>query len=160
MRFLLISLFVLITQSAWAEAAVSLVRVIKGEHKLQLWADDKMLHEFHVVFGGSPQGHKTQEGDKKTPEGRYILDYKKSDSAYYKAIHISYPNAQDIAQAKARGVSPGGQIMIHGQPNGLGWNHLVTQRFNWTNGCVALSNADMDVVWSLVKVGTPIQIQP
>jgi murein L,D-transpeptidase YafK len=99
-----------------------------------------------------------QEGDGRTPEGTYILDFKKPDSAFYKAIHISYPDFNDIASAKARGVNPGGQIMIHGQKNGLGWLSFISQRFDWTNGCVALSNADMEVLWSIVKQGTKVEI--
>jgi murein L,D-transpeptidase YafK len=118
------------------------------------------LREFHVVFGANPKGHKMQEGDERTPEGTYTLDYKKTDSAFYRAIHISYPNTKDAASAQSRGVKPGGQVMIHGQKNGLGWLSFISQHFNWTNGCVALSNEDMDIVWSQVKEGTPIEILP
>lgn len=160
MRLLIASLLLFFSQVVWAEPAVTLVRVVKSDHKLQLFAADKLLHEFSVVFGANPKGHKMQEGDERTPEGSYTLDYKKPDSAFYKAIHISYPNAKDIASAKARGVKPGGQIMIHGQKNGLGWLSFISQHFNWTNGCVALSNSDMDIVWSLVRPGTPIEILP
>jgi murein L,D-transpeptidase YafK len=160
MRLLLAILVFFLSASVSAESPVTLVRVLKNEHKLQLLAGSKVLHEFHVAFGANPQGHKMQEGDERTPEGSYTLDYKKSDSAFYKAIHISYPNQKDIASAKARGVQPGGQIMIHGQKNGLGWLSLINQHFDWTNGCVALSNSDMDVVWALVQAGTPIEILP
>ena len=118
------------------------------------------MHKFHVIFGANPKGHKTQEGDERTPEGKYKLDYKKPNSAFHKAIHISYPNATDVAVAKSHGVRPGGNVMIHGQKNGLAWLSLASQRFNWTNGCVALSDDDMDIVWSLVKEGTPIEIKP
>lgn len=160
MRPLLLSLIFLVSQAAWAEPAITLVRVIKNDHKLQLLSGEKLIREFHVVFGKNPKGHKMQEGDEKTPEGRYTLDYKKADSTFHRAIHISYPNTQDIAAAKARGIKPGGQIMIHGQKNGLAWLSFVSQRFNWTNGCIALSNEDMDIMWSLVKEGTPIEILP
>lgn len=160
MRILVASLFLSFSLVAWAEPTVTLVRVVKSDHILQLLAGDKLLHEFHVVFGANPKGHKMQEGDEKTPEGSYTLDFKKPDSAFYKAIHISYPNTNDIASAKARGIKPGGQVMIHGQKNGLGWLSFISQRINWTNGCVALSNSDMDVVWTLVKEGTPIEILP
>jgi hypothetical protein len=87
-----------------------------------------------------------------------LVVVRKSESRLY--LHISYPNAQDVASAKARGVKPGGQIMIHGQKNGLGWLSSVAQWFNWTDGCVGLGNKDMDAVWSAVDVGTPIQIYP
>jgi murein L,D-transpeptidase YafK len=160
MRVVLILLCALLPRATFAEPLVTLVRVLKSDHKLQLLAGETVLHEFHAVFGANPKGHKTQEGDERTPEGVYILDYKKSDSAFYKSIHISYPNARDIALAKARGVDPGGQIMIHGQRNGIGSLAFITQHMNWTDGCVALSNSDMDVVWKLVREGTPIDIRP
>ena len=160
MRLVLATVLVLLIQPGWAESSVTLVRVLKHDHKLQLLAGDKLVGEFHVVFGANPRGHKQQEGDERTPEGSYTLDYKKPDSAFYKAIHISYPNAKDIASAKTRHVEPGGQVMIHGQKNGLGRLSFVSQLFNWTNGCVALSNADMDIVWALVTEGTPIEILP
>jgi murein L,D-transpeptidase YafK len=103
-------------------------------------------------------GHKQQEGDERTPEGKYLLDYKKDDSAFYKAIHISYPNQNDIENAKKRGVSPGGLIMIHGQRNGLGWLSFASQFFNWTNGCIAVTNSEMEEIWLAVDAGTPIEI--
>jgi murein L,D-transpeptidase YafK len=139
---------------------IDLVRVLKAERKIQLLSAAVVQKEFKVALGGSPVGHKQREGDQKTPEGTYVLDYKKSDSAFYKAIHISYPNAQDIAHANKQGVSLGGQIMIHGQKNGLGWLSSVSQNFDWTNGCVALSNADMEEVWKSVKPGTQIELRP
>jgi len=86
------------------------------------------------------------------------LDYKKEDSSYYRAMHVSYPNAQDKALAEKLGVSPGGFIMVHGQKNWLGWLAPITQMFNWTNGCIALTNSEMDEFMDLVKVGTPIHI--
>ena len=136
------------------------VLVVKSESKLYLIKDKKVLSVFKVAFGANPKGHKQQEGDEKTPEGKYILDYKKSDSAFYKAIHISYPNDEDIKRAKEAGVSPGGFIMVHGQKNGFGWLAWITQHFNWTNGCIAVSNSAMDEIWEAVTVGTPIEIKP
>lgn len=144
---------------AHAEKA-DLVIVSKTESRLYLESAGKRLASFKVVFGGNPRGHKQQEGDERTPEGKYVLDYKKPNSEYYKAIHISYPNAQDRAAAKARGISPGGQIMIHGQRNGLGWLAPIAQLFNWTDGCIGLSDADMELVWQAVDAGTPIEINP
>ncbi len=139
---------------------IDYVLVNKSEQKMYLISEGKRVKEYHVVFGGNPKGHKQQEGDQRTPEGKYILDYKKSDSAFHKAIHISYPNTTDKARAKKKGVNPGGLIMIHGQKNGLGWLSWVSQSFNWTDGCIAVTNEEMDEIWSLVKVGTPIEIQP
>lgn len=143
-----------------AEQKADLVVIKKSESTLYLERNGKPFESFKVAFGRQPKGHKVQEGDERTPEGRYVLDSKDSQSAFYKAIHVSYPNAQDKAAAKARGVEPGGLIMIHGQRNGLGWLAPIAQLFDWTDGCIALSNANMDKVWNAVDVGTPIQIYP
>ncbi len=145
------------TISAYAE--VDLVKVDKSESKIYLLEGDSITKEYSVAFGENPKGHKQQEGDEKTPEGNYILDYKKEDSSFYRAMHISYPNKADIVNAKSRGVSPGGFIMIHGQRNWLGWLSPITQNFNWTNGCIALTNSDMDEFMTLVKVGTKIEVE-
>ncbi|MEX2489144.1 MAG: L,D-transpeptidase family protein [Pseudomonadales bacterium] len=137
-----------------------LVLVKKAERKMYLLADDKVVREYDIALGDNPQGHKQKEGDERTPEGIYTLDKKKADSAYYKAIRISYPAEQDRIAAQRAGVSPGGQIMIHGQKNGFGWLADKTQRYDWTDGCIAITDPEMDEVWSLVDVGTPIVIQP
>ncbi len=137
-----------------------MVLVIKSKSKLYLKRNGKTLKEYHVVFGANPKGHKLQEGDERTPEGLYILDYKKDDSAFYKAIHISYPNELDLERARNNGVKPGGAIMIHGQKENIGWLALVSQYFNWTDGCIAVSNSDMDEIWEAVDSGTPIEIKP
>jgi murein L,D-transpeptidase YafK len=142
------------------EQKADAVLVIKSEKQLYLMRAGEPFASFRVSFGSNPKGHKQEQGDGRTPEGRYILDYKNPGSAYYKSIHISYPNAKDRKEARKRGVDPGGDIMIHGQKNGYGWLSLLAQRFNWTNGCIALSDKDMDTVWSAVKPGTPIEIKP
>jgi murein L,D-transpeptidase YafK len=144
---------------ALAFAGVDLVKVDKSANKMHLYDGHQVVRQYHVAFGGEPQGHKQQEGDQRTPEGRYTLDYKKEDSAYYRAMHVSYPNAADTEYARKIGVSPGGFIMVHGQRNGLGWLSWLTQRFNWTNGCIALTNAEMDEFMALVPVGTAIEIE-
>jgi len=146
--------------AAHSQDTADLVLVKKSESRLYLMRKGEVLASFHVAFGSNPRGHKQQQGDERTPEGRYILDYKKADSSYYKAIHISYPNARDRKEARKRGVDPGGAIMIHGQRNGYEKFSAFTQLFNWTDGCIALSNHDMDVVWNAVKPGTPIEILP
>ncbi len=161
MRFtaLVFTLIIYATSFA-AEREIDLVLVDKSEMKMYLLSEGRRLKEYHVVFGGNPEGHKQQEGDERTPEGKYVLDYKKSDSSFYKSIHISYPNEEDKAKAEKMGVSPGGFIMIHGQKNGFGWLSWLMQRFNWTDGCIAVTNSEMDEIWQLVKVGTPIEIRP
>lgn len=135
------------------------VVIKKSDKKMYLMKNGDVFKKYKVSFGSNPDGHKEKEGDERTPEGKSILDYKKSDSSFYKAIHISYPNEKDIENAKKKGVSPGGQIMIHGQKNGLGWLSFVTQRFNWTDGCIAVKNKEMEEIWNLVEVNTPILIE-
>ncbi|MEW6076227.1 MAG: L,D-transpeptidase family protein [Thermodesulfobacteriota bacterium] len=154
--------FCLLLNSVASLAAekADLVVVEKSKNRLSLYRNGELLASYHVVFGGNPTGPKERQGDGKTPEGRYILDSKKSNSAYYKAFHVSYPNQQDLARAKKMGVSPGGDIMVHGQKNGLSWLSFLAQRVNWTKGCIALSNADIDAMWKLVDAGTPIDILP
>ena len=145
---------------AHSEQTADLVMVEKSKSRLYLMRKGETFASFRVAFGSNPKGHKQEQGDGRTPEGRYMLDYKNEGSAYYKSIHISYPNAKDREDARKRGVSPGGDIMIHGQKNGYGRLSILVQRFNWTNGCIALSDRDMDLVWNAVEPGTPIEIRP
>ncbi len=161
MKKLLVGLsLMLLSGFSFAQVKADFVLVEKSKNSLTLFKNQKVIGTYHVVFGGDPIGHKEQEGDNKTPEGRYILDSKNVNSAYYKSIHISYPNAKDIANAKAKGVSPGGAIMIHGQKNGFGWAAAATQKRNWTLGCIALTNEDMEIIWKSVSVPIPIEIKP
>jgi len=136
------------------------VLVIKSERRLYLIKNNKQFAEYRVTFGDNPEGHKVQQGDQKTPEGKYILDYKNPNSNYYKSIHISYPNKKDREISKKLGVNPGGEIMIHGQLNGWEWASPITQLFSWTDGCIALSNEDMGQLWLAIDPGTPIEIRP
>jgi len=136
------------------------VLVIKAENRLYLISDGIAFASFRATFGANPVGHKQRQGDERTPEGNYVLDYKNPNSQFYKSIHVSYPNAKDRKNARRLGVDPGGDIMIHGQTNGWGWAAPVAQFFPWTDGCVALSDRDMDKVWESVDSGTPIEIRP
>ena len=146
--------------AAYSEQRADMVIVEKSESRLYLMRDGEAFASFHVAFGANPEGHKQQQGDERTPEGKYVLGYKNSGSAFYKSIHISYPNAKDREAARKRGVDPGGDIMIHGQKNGYGQFSAIVQRFNWTKGGIALTDKDMDAVWNAVKPGTPIEIRP
>lgn len=158
-RVLLLVLLAAALPARGAETA-DLVVVKKSEYRLYLYRKQDVIASYPVAFGENPAGHKQQEGDERTPEGHYLLDFKNPASGYYKSIHISYPNAHDIASAQKRGVAPGGAVMIHGQRNDYGWAAFITQRFNWTNGCIALANSDMEAVWQAVEAGTPIEIRP
>lgn len=156
---ILLALMLQVASAQSAQKADS-VLVIKSENRLYLMSDGVAFASFRATFGANPTGHKQQQGDERTPEGHYILDYKNPNSQFYKSIHISYPNARDRANARRLGVDPGGDIMIHGQANGWGWAAPVAQFFSWTDGCVALSDKDMDKVWKSVDPGTPIEIRP
>lgn len=122
------------------------VQVDKSDEKLYLLKDGAVLAEYSVSFGANPNGHKEHEGDERTPEGSDLLDYKKEDSAFYRAIHISYPSEEGRKSAAEKRVDPGGAIMIHGQRNWFGWLSFITQRFNWTDGYIAVTNSEMDEI--------------
>jgi murein L,D-transpeptidase YafK len=127
---------------------------------MELWAGETVLRTYKVSLGRNPVGHKEREGDGRTPEGSYTLNFRKADSVAYKAIHISYPSAQDAARARAKGLKPGGSIMIHGIWNGYGWAGGIMKYFDWTNGCIGLNNQEIDEVWDLLAWNTPIEIRP
>ena len=134
------------------------VLVDKSDRVLMLYSGGQAIRTITgLQFGDSPQGHKQFQGDERTPEGRYTLDYANPDSSYWLSLHISYPNAADRAYAAARGRSPGGDVFIHGQPNWLPVGRLPG---DWTDGCIALSNAEIEELWQLVPDGTPIEIRP
>lgn len=140
-------------------AKVDLVKVDKSKRRMYLLENNHILREYRIALGKNPQGHKQHEGDKKTPEGQYTLDYIVPNSQFYKAMHISYPNKQDLSRANTQGVSPGGGISIHGLMNGDQRDPRFIQSFDWTNGCIAISNTDMDDFLAQVQVGTPILIE-
>ena len=136
------------------------VVALKAERKMQLIKNGEVVRIYKIALGDNPVGHKQQEGDERTPEGNYVLDWRNAQSHYYKSIHISYPNAEDKKRAKALGVSPGGSIMIHGLPNGMGYIGEAHARQDWTDGCIAITNEQMDELWASAKDGTPIEIKP
>ena len=136
------------------------VVVVKGERRLYLLRDGLVLKSFRVALGRQPRGTKLYEGDGRTPEGRYLLDGRNADSRFYRAIHVSYPGRADRTRAQALGETAGGAIMVHGLPNerpGWGEEHWM---YNWTNGCIAVTNREMDEIWDSVELGTPIEIRP
>ncbi|MFP3983645.1 MAG: murein L,D-transpeptidase family protein [Desulfurivibrionaceae bacterium] len=159
MRYIAITILILLMTTGFVSADVDLVKVDKSERKMYLLKGGKVIREYNVAFGANPQGHKRQQGDEKTPEGTYTLDSRKEDSSFYRAMHISYPNEIDKRNARKRGVSPGGCIMVHGQQNGLGRLTPILQEINWTDGCIALTNSEMDEFMEFVDVGTKIRIE-
>ena len=156
----IVSFFLLTSTPAFSISLADEVLVKKSEAKLYLLKSGKILKVYHIVLGPHPKGPKLRRGDGRTPEGRYLLDYKIAHSKFYKSIHISYPNKGDRERARKAHIDPGGAIMIHGQKNGWGWASFIAQHFNWTDGCIAVSNPDMEEIWEAVKVGTPIEIRP
>jgi len=136
------------------------VIVHKKARVLLLMSHGTEIKRYNVALGKRPVGAKLRQGDKRTPEGTYVLDYRNPKSQYYKSIHISYPNQADKARAKAQGVPPGGDIFIHGLPNGQGWIGAAHRAYDWTDGCIAVTNEEMDEIWKLVADGTPIEITP
>lgn len=136
------------------------VVVRKSERKLYLMKGDSVLKTFKVALGLSPEGHKLREGDFRTPEGSYTLLDRNTDSDYFLSIRVSYPNRTDVSRSRAQGYAPGGAIMIHGQPNNPIRSPEYYRRTDWTNGCIAVSNADMVDIWLMTRSSTPIQILP
>ena len=143
-------------------AAFKADRVIlfKGERKLVLVQGNRILRVYRVALGRYSKGRKTRLGDARTPEGSYTLDYRLDDSKFYRSIHVSYPNDRDLAHAQAMGVSPGGPIMIHGLPEDWNASQLNHPQLDWTQGCIAVSNREIDEIWAAVRDGTPIEILP
>ena len=136
------------------------VVVIKSQRKMYLMRNGKVWKQYPIMLGLNPVGHKQQKGDNRTPEGRYVLNGRNPASRFHRAIHISYPNEADRAKAREKGVDPGGQIAIHGLPvktDDAAWDYIER---DWTNGCIAVTNQDIDQIWELVKDGTPIEIKP
>lgn len=149
----------------WHSVEVDEVRVYKSRRQLQLLQHGQTIKTYAIRLGFAPIGHKQQEGDGKTPEGRYLLDWHNPASQFYRSIHISYPNAADLQNAQTRGVSPGGNVMIHGSMKTFGGNrgqplYEYLPQQDWTLGCIAVSNQDMDEIYQQVKDGTPIEIRP
>lgn len=136
------------------------VVVLKGERKLMLMRGDQVLRIFSVALGRNATGHKIKAGDNRTPEGDYVLDSRLPESNFYRALHISYPNWYDRSRAEFLGVPPGGAIMIHGLPNDVPRDYVGHPRIDWTNGCIAVTNREMDEIWAMVEDGTEISIYP
>lgn len=136
------------------------VLVEKGKRKLHLLRDGEPFRTFDIALGMTPEGHKEEEGDSKTPEGVYRLDARNPDSDFFLSIHVSYPNTSDVRRARSRGVSPGGQIMIHGMPNAPSYSSAFYRSSDWTDGCIAVSNSDMIDIWLMTPDNVPIEIRP
>lgn len=134
--------------------------VHKSKRTLVLMNKDTVLREYRIALGSEPIGAKEIEGDGKTPEGLYLIDYRNPRSKFHLSLHVSYPKPEQIARAKRQGVSPGGMIMIHGLPDETSFLGKFHWLVDWTNGCIAVSNEEIEELWHVVPDGTPIDIRP
>lgn len=167
MRWLLALLCLTLTAAVQAtttpsrgDRPIDKVLVVKSERKLHLLSRGEALKSYRISLGKQANGAKQHEGDRRTPEGLYWIDWRKTSEKYQLSLHISYPNARDLTKARDQGVPPGGMIMIHGTPQDEEYPEWFFHTLDWTEGCIALKNDDMYEVWSLVKDGTLIEIRP
>ena len=143
-------------RSEWADRIV----VEKKKRKLELYREQTLIASYDVALGANPTGHKQREGDGKTPEGVYKINARNPDSAFHLSLHISYPNEADRAAAGARGENPGGLIVIHGGSRLIDDHTGQLRLADWTEGCVAVTDDEIEEIWSRVPTGTPIEIRP
>jgi len=136
------------------------ILILKKDHLMELLAGGKVIRTYKVALGQGGLAPKVRQGDARTPEGHYSIDAKYTATHYHKALHISYPDAEDRKRAAKLGVSPGGSILIHGLPNGQGYVGAAHRLYDWTLGCVAVTDEEIDEIWELVPVGTPVEIRP
>jgi len=146
--------------AAPAKEVVDRIVVKKADHTLSLLSHGRVIKTYHVSLGPNPVGPKRKQGDGKTPEGTYVIDSRNAASKFHLSLHVSYPNAADRARAKAAGVDPGGDIMIHGLGPGFDWVGPLQRTRDWTAGCIAVTNAQIEEIWARVKIGTVVEIRP
>ena len=157
---LCLALWALPAQQTKSPQKADAILILKKDHVLELLKDGKVIRTYNVALGRGGLAPKEREGDGRTPEGRYIIDSRNAESHYHKALHISYPNEEDRRRAARLGVSPGGAIMIHGLPDGKGWIGAAHRLYDWTLGCIAVTDEEIDEIWAMVPIGTPVEIRP
>ena len=136
------------------------ILILKKDHVLELLAGGKAIRTYKVALGSGGLARKDRQGDGRTPEGHYVIDSRNEHSAYHRSLHVSYPNAEDRKRSAKLGVQPGGDIMIHGLPNGKGFIGSAHRMYDWTLGCVAVTDEEIEEIWKLAPVGTPVEIRP
>ncbi len=154
----ILSLFITVAHAD--DGMADRVVVDKSARQLLLLQGDAVLRSYDIALGLAPKGHKQREGDFRTPEGDYFLTRRLIESDFFMAIEVSYPNETDAARAQKRGVRPGGLIMIHGQPVEPKKSAGYYAKFDWTDGCIAVSNEAMVEIWQRTRVNTPITVLP
>jgi len=152
--------FLLHHQTQQQLPTVDAILVIKHTHTLTLLRGGRPVRQYRVALGRGGLGPKKQAGDNRVPEGTYRIVGRNEHSAFYRALRVGYPTPSQLATARARGIDPGGDIMIHGIRNGLGWLGPAQRLVDWTKGCIAVTDPEMNEIWSAVPDGTPIQIRP
>lgn len=136
------------------------ILIEKNDRRLSLLAKGNVLKTYRIALGGNPVGPKERQGDGKTPEGRYVIDSINKGSQYHLALHLSYPNESDMKRARELGVAPGGDIMIHGIKNGFSWVGDAHAAVDWTKGCIAVTDEEIEEIFKLAPVGTAVEIRP
>lgn len=152
-------LFALLATSVSAEVKVDRVLVLKSRHKLLLLSGTTVVKSYRVALGGGGLEPKRRQGDRRTPEGIYKIDYRNPASMFHLALHISYPQTTDRQRAGKLGVPPGGDIMIHGLPPEYSWVGPQHRRTDWTDGCIAVTDAEIEEIWNSVPDGTPVEVR-
>jgi len=157
-----VGLFIFLHSNDSIDKSVKIDKIIieKSKRELQVYSNNKLIKTYRISLGRNPVGKKEFEGDKKTPEGQYLIDDKNPNSGYHKNLGVSYPNNQDIKNAERIGKNPGGEIKIHGIKNGFGWIGKFHLLVDWTAGCIAVTNEEIDELYDIIRIGTPIVIKP
>src|SRR5688572_5950517 len=143
-----------------AETRINKILIRKNDREMDVYSNESLIKTFSISLGGNPYGHKQVQGDQRTPEGRYFVDSKNNRSGYHKNLGISYPNKNEKGEAKRKGIDPGGEIKIHGIRNGFGFIGKFQRWYDWTDGCVALTDQEIDELYKSVEIGTPVEILP
>jgi len=147
-------------QSLHAGTSADRIAIEKAARTLSLYRGDRLVKVYKIALGPNAIGPKERQGDGRTPEGRYFIDSRKRDSAFHRALHVSYPNEEDRRRARRLGVPPGGDIMIHGLPNGMGAIGKAHLLRDWTQGCIAVTDEEIEEIWRVVANGTRVDIRP
>jgi len=149
-----------LTSSSTKLPAIDYILVQKDKRLLKVFHHTQMVKEYHIALGFSPKGAKETAGDGKTPEGSYVITHKNAHSRYHLSLKISYPNERDLQKGRKKGGALGGDIMIHGLRNDLGWLGRLHTLRDWTLGCIAVTNPEIEEIYAAVAVGTKVEIQP
>ena len=152
--------FLLVSTCVHAQTRADRIIVQKKARTVELMHAGQVLKTYKIALGGEPVGPKTRQGDHRTPEGRYVIDSRNPHSQFHRSLHISYPNTADRERARKLGVPTGGDIYIHGLPNGYGFVGAAHRARDWTDGCIAVTDQEIEEIWKIVDNRTPVEIRP